>query len=49
MTEWPLEELLPHRPPMMLIDAVESFDPEAKMLTAKVAITPEQIFYFGGD
>lgn len=47
MTEWSLEELLPHRPPMMLIDAVESFDPEAKTLTAKVAITPEQIFYFG--
>lgn len=47
MTEWSLEELLPHRPPMVLIDAVESFDPEQKTLTARVAITPKQIFYFG--
>lgn len=47
--DFPLEELLPHRPPMVLIDEVESFDPEAKVLTAKVTITPEQIFYFGED
>ena len=45
---WALEDLLPHRAPMMLIDAVESFDPEAKSLTARVAITPEQIFYLSG-
>lgn len=45
---WTLEELLPHRPPMMLLDAVEAFDPEAKRLTAKVTITPEQIFFFKG-
>ena len=32
---WTLEELLPHRPPMLLIDAVEEFDAEAKSLTAR--------------
>ena len=31
---WNLDELLPHRPPMRLLDAVEAFDPEAKTLTA---------------
>jgi len=44
-----LEDLLPHRPPMTLIDEVESFDPEAKTLTAKVTITPAQIFHFGAE
>ena len=44
--QWTLEELLPHRPPMILIDAVEDFRPEEKSLTARVAVTPEQIFYF---
>ena len=43
---WTLEELLPHRPPMVLVDAVESFDPEAKRLTARVTVTPAQIFHF---
>lgn len=44
-----LEGLLPHRPPMVLIDGVEHFDPETKTLTAKVSITPEQIFHFGAE
>ncbi len=49
MMECSLEELLPHRPPMVLIDAVEGFDPDEKTLTAKVTITPEQIFHFTGS
>ncbi|MGN0845791.1 MAG: 3-hydroxylacyl-ACP dehydratase [Kiritimatiellia bacterium] len=47
MKAWSLEDLLPHRPPMVLIDAIESFDAETKTLTARVAITPGQIFHFG--
>ena len=39
---WTLDELLPHRPPMRLIDAIEAFDPEAKTLTATVTVTPAQ-------
>ena len=46
---WTLDELLPHRPPMRLIDAIEAFDPEAKTLTATVTVTPEQIFFFGTE
>jgi len=45
---WSLEELLPHRPPMVLIDEVESFDPATKTLTAKVTVTPGQIFFLTG-
>ena len=45
---WTLEELLPHRPPMLLIDAVEEFDPEAKSLTARVTVAPGQIFFVAG-
>ncbi len=48
MMNWTLEELLPHRPPMALIDAVESFDFAAKTLTATVTVSPEQIFHFTG-
>ena len=47
MTPIPLEELLPHRPPMVLIDAVESFDAEAKCLTARVTIGENQLFFTG--
>lgn len=45
--EWSLEDLLPHRPPMVLLDAVEAFDAEAKTLTARVTVTPGQMFHFG--
>ena len=47
MTQIPLDELLPHRPPMVLIDAVESFDAEAKRLTARVTIGENQLFFDG--
>lgn len=47
--EWTLEDLLPHRPPMVLIDEVESFDAASKRLTVRVTITPEQVFYFKGQ
>lgn len=47
MTAVPLEELLPHRPPMVLIDAVESFDVEARRLTARVTIGENQLFFDG--
>lgn len=49
MIPWTLEELLPHRAPMLLLDAVETFDPEVKTLTARVVVTPEQAELFGGD
>jgi predicted hotdog family 3-hydroxylacyl-ACP dehydratase len=47
MTPIPLDELLPHRPPMVLIDSVESFDAEAKRLTARVTIGENQLFFTG--
>ena len=36
-----LEELLPHRPPMILIDSIESVDLAAKTLVSKVTIKEE--------
>ena len=48
MTQIPLEDLLPHRPPMVLIDAVESFDAESKSLVARVTIDENQLFYAEG-
>ncbi len=47
MTPIPLDELLPHRPPMVLIDAVESFDAETKRLVARVTIGEGQLFFDG--
>ena len=47
MTPIPLDELLPHRPPMVLIDEVESFDAEAKRLVARVTIGENQLFFDG--
>jgi len=47
VTQIPLDELLPHRPPMVLIDAVESFDAEAKRLVARVTIGEGQLFFSG--
>ena len=45
--KWSLEELLPHREPMVLIEAVEAFEPEAWRLTARVRVAPWQIALFG--
>lgn len=42
---WSLDDLLPHRVPMVLIDDVESFDPVARSLTARVSITPDHVLY----
>ena len=42
---WSLDDLLPHRTPMVLIDGVESFDPVARSLTARVSITPDHVLY----
>lgn len=42
---WPLEELLPHRAPMVFIDRVESFDASARSLTASFTVTPEHVLY----
>ncbi len=42
---WALEDLLPHRSPMVFLDAVESFDFEARSLTATVSITPTHLLY----
>ncbi len=48
MTNWPLDELIPHRPPMRLIDEVESFDAERKRLVARVTISDRQLFFSEG-
>ena len=47
MTPIPLDELLPHRPPMVLIDGVESFDAEMKRLVSRVTIGENQLFFDG--
>ena len=47
MTQVPLDDLLPHRPPMVLIDAVESFDAETRRLVARVTIGENQLFFDG--
>ena len=39
---WPLAELVPHRPPMLLLDAVEGYD--AASLAARLTIGPETEF-----
>ncbi len=45
---WTLDDLLPHRPPMVLIDDVESFDAAAKRLVARVTIREGQLFFTTG-
>jgi len=45
----PLEELLPHRAPMVFIDRVESFDESARSLTAAFTVTPEHVLYSPSD
>ena len=42
---WPLDDLLPHRAPMVFLDGVESFDFAARSLTATVLITPDHVLY----
>ena len=42
---WTLDDLLPHRAPMVFLDAVESFDSEARSLTATISITPAHVLY----
>ena len=44
----PCATLLPHRPPMILIDAVERFDAAERSLTATVTITPKSPFFESG-
>lgn len=36
-----LADLVPHRPPMLLIDSVDDFDVDAKTVVASVVIRPE--------
>ena len=36
-SSWRVEDLVPHRPPMVLIDGIESFDPETPALVATFA------------
>lgn len=40
-----LEDLLPHRPPMTLIDEIVSFDVASRSLTARVTIGRDQLFF----
>lgn len=47
--DWALADLIPHRAPMALLDAIESFDAEAKTLVARVAITEGQLFYSAAE
>ena len=45
MMQFSFEDLLPHRPPMVLLDGVESFDAAAMRLVARVTIRDDQLFY----
>ena len=42
---WTLDDLLPHRAPMVFLDGVESFDAVTRTLTATVTVTPEHVLY----
>ena len=42
---WSLEELLPHRAPMVFLDGVESFDADARTLTATLSVTADHVLY----
>lgn len=48
MTEWTLDELVPHRPPMVLLDAIESFDAEERRLVARVSPGEGSPFFSDG-
>ena len=43
-----IASLLPHRPPMVLIDGVEVFDPEAKRVVVSVKIDDSNPFFSDG-
>ena len=45
MKDYNISDLLPHRPPMQLITAVESVDFDKQTLIARVDITPDDIMY----
>lgn len=45
MKDYNISDLLPHRPPMQLITAVESVDFDNQTLVARVDITPDDIMY----
>ncbi len=44
-TQYDLKKILPHDPPMILIDDVVEMDIENKTLTSMVKITDDKIFY----
>lgn len=46
---WSVEELLPHRPPMILVDALRDFDPSAHRVTAEVRVTGASPFCENGS
>ncbi|MBO4745564.1 MAG: hypothetical protein J5613_00645 [Alphaproteobacteria bacterium] len=45
MKDYNISDLLPHRPPMQLITAVESVDFDAQKLVARVDITRDDIMF----
>ena len=45
MENYNISDLLPHRPPMQLITAVESVDFDAQTLVARVDITKDDLMY----
>lgn len=45
MKDYNISDLLPHRPPMQLITAVDSVDFDAQKLVARVDITPDDLMY----
>jgi len=42
---WALDDLLPHRAPMVFLDGVESFDATARSLTATFSVTSAHVLY----
>ena len=45
---WKLRDLLPHRAPMVFLDSIEGFDPDARILASRAAINRTKPFYSGG-
>jgi predicted hotdog family 3-hydroxylacyl-ACP dehydratase len=41
----PVAEFLPHKPPMVLVDEIVSYEPAKKQIAVAVNISPESAFY----
>ena len=48
MSKYDLTKILPHKPPMILIDDIKSINPDEHYLISEFRVYPEKIFYEKG-